>query len=102
MRLRFGAAQKCGADHGSARAEHKRGGNAASVTDSSGGNDGDFEVIGEARDKREEADALAFGGGRIERSAMATGFVALGDDGVCAGSLRAARFREREIGRAHV
>ena len=49
---------------------------------------GQVDVIGEPGDQRQQSDELAFGGGLVERAAMAARFESLRDDGIGAGGLR--------------
>ena len=95
MRVRLRTPQKDCSERRGARAERQRGGDAASVADSTGGDDRQVDMIREPRHERHETDGLPFRSRLIERAAMSAGFVPLRDDRVRAGVARDSRLGER-------
>jgi hypothetical protein len=81
--FRLGTSQEPGADLDRAGAQGESRCHAAPVGDASGGNEGQVgDLVGDARQQREERAALTCRSARIERAAMSAGFDALHHDRV--------------------
>jgi ssDNA-binding replication factor A large subunit len=69
-------------DNRRARAQDKRRRDTTPVSNATGRDDGNVEVISQVRNEREETDALPFSRRRVERAAVTTCLAALGENGV--------------------
>src|SRR5688500_15588554 len=98
MGLRLRASQQSGANLDSTCAQGQCSGDTTAIAYSSGGDNGNSELISKPRQQGKHADALPLSCGLIKRAAMSASLKALSNDDIGARTLCLARFGERCCG----